>query len=247
MKNRGFLNLSQNISALNLKSLSTVSELKELKFYRCVIILNERKGLGIPDLPPYLRHRWWITAAYWCLACCDRDDERLTQGGRVAWHRDELAARLSISNLELTDAGVYTCVARCASGVTRCSAELSVFDAKLAKDSCLLQPPIFVRGVVPPERAVVEGEPVELTVKLEGTSDDSDHRPFLWGNLCVWDSDFCADGRAFAPPFSYFSNDPSRILLFSQPMRKRNALFRLKDGRLRVREKTRVGIGFDEL
>lgn len=107
-----------------------------------------------------------------CVLCFDRDDERLTPGGRVACHRDELAARLSISNLELTDTGVYTCVARCVSGVTRCSTELSVFDAKLAKDSYLLQPPIFVRGLVPPERTVVEGEPVELTVKLEGNNND---------------------------------------------------------------------------
>lgn len=45
MKNRGFLNLSQTISALNLKSLSTVSELKELKFYRCVAILSGGRGL----------------------------------------------------------------------------------------------------------------------------------------------------------------------------------------------------------
>lgn len=135
----------------------------------------------LPPPPRYLLY--WITAAL-CLACCDRDDERLSPGGRVAWHRDELAARLSISGLELTDAGVYTCVARCASGVTRCSAELSVFDAKLAKDSCLLQPPIFVRGIVPPERTVVEGEPVELTVKLEGNdNDDDDRHPLLFGKL----------------------------------------------------------------
>jgi len=95
-----------------------------------------------------------------------KNDEKVETGNRVTSDRDELAARLSISNLELADTGVYTCIARCESGVTRCSAELSVFDAKLAKDS-YLQPPIFVEGLVP-KRTAVEGERVELTVKLQG-------------------------------------------------------------------------------
>lgn len=43
-----------------------------------------------------------------------------------------------------------------------------MFDAKMAKDS-YLQPPIFVQGLVP-KRAVVEGERVELTVKLQGNA-----------------------------------------------------------------------------
>lgn len=81
---------------------------------------------------------------------------------------DELAARLSISNLELADSGVYTCIARCESGITRCSTELCVFDTKLAKDS-FLKPPIFVEGLVP-KRTVTEGEQVELTVRLQGKS-----------------------------------------------------------------------------
>jgi len=79
---------------------------------------------------------------------------------------DDLAARLSISNLESADTGVYTCVARCESGITRCSTELCVFDTKPATDS-YLQPPIFVEGLVP-KRTADEGEPVQLTVKLQG-------------------------------------------------------------------------------
>lgn len=85
---------------------------------------------------------------------------------RVTFDQNELTARLSISNLESTDTGVYTCIARCESGVTRCSSELSVFDTKLARDS-YLQPPIFVEGLVP-KCAVDEGQRVELIVKLQG-------------------------------------------------------------------------------
>ncbi|XP_025203950.1 uncharacterized protein LOC112600845 isoform X2 [Melanaphis sacchari] len=85
---------------------------------------------------------------------------------RVTSSLDDLAARLSICNLESADTGVYTCVARCESGVTRCSTELCVFDTKLGTDSCL-KPPIFVQGLVP-KRTVDEGEPVQLTVKLQG-------------------------------------------------------------------------------
>ncbi|XP_008180551.1 titin isoform X2 [Acyrthosiphon pisum] len=95
-----------------------------------------------------------------------KDDEKIKPDGRVTSSLDDLAARLSISNLELVDTGVYTCVARCESGVTRCSTELCVFDTKPATDS-YLQPPIFVEGLVP-KRTADEGEPVQLTVRLQG-------------------------------------------------------------------------------
>ncbi|XP_022161453.1 uncharacterized protein LOC111027387 isoform X2 [Myzus persicae] len=95
-----------------------------------------------------------------------KDDEKIESDGRVTSSLDDLAARLSISNLESMDTGVYTCVARCESGVTRCSTELCVFDTKPATDS-YLQPPIFVEGLVP-KRTADEGEPVQLTVRLQG-------------------------------------------------------------------------------
>ncbi|CAI6343292.1 unnamed protein product [Macrosiphum euphorbiae] len=95
-----------------------------------------------------------------------KDDEKIKPNGRVTSSLDDLAARLSISNLESADTGVYTCVARCESGVTRCSTELCVFDTKPATDS-YLQPPIFVEGLVP-KRTADEGEPVQLTVRLQG-------------------------------------------------------------------------------
>lgn len=95
-----------------------------------------------------------------------RDDEKIKPDDRVTSSLDDLAARLSISNLESADTGVYTCVARCESGITRCSTELCVFDTKPATDS-YLQPPIFVEGLVP-KRTADEGEPVQLTVRLQG-------------------------------------------------------------------------------
>lgn len=95
-----------------------------------------------------------------------RNDDEVEFNDRVTSNRDELTARLSISNLQLVDTGMYTCIAKSESGVTRCSTELSVFDTKLAKDS-YLQPPIFVEGLVP-KRTVNEGERFKLTVKLHG-------------------------------------------------------------------------------
>ncbi|VVC32965.1 Hypothetical protein CINCED_3A023493 [Cinara cedri] len=95
-----------------------------------------------------------------------KNDGQIEPDDRTTSSRDELTARLSISNLQPADTGVYTCVARCDSGVTRCSAELCVFDTKPAKDS-YLQPPIFVEGLVP-ELAAAEGERVELAVRLQG-------------------------------------------------------------------------------
>lgn len=100
-----------------------------------------------------------------------RNDEEINDSDRVTFNRDELAARLSISSLELADTGAYTCVARSDSGVTRCSTELCVFDTKLAKDS-YLEPPIFVEGLVP-KRYVDEGERIELTVKLQGSKNQT--------------------------------------------------------------------------
>lgn len=100
--------------------------------------------------------------------CMNRDDgEMKPDGKRVTTSRDGPVERLWISDLGPADAGVYTCVARSESGVTRCSTELSVFDKKPAKDS-YLQPPIFVEGLVP-KRTAHEGERVQLTVKLQGT------------------------------------------------------------------------------
>ncbi|XP_060843292.1 uncharacterized protein LOC132923359 isoform X6 [Rhopalosiphum padi] len=95
-----------------------------------------------------------------------KNDVEVKPDDRVTSSLDDLAARLSISNLESADTGVYTCVARCESGVTRCSTELCVFDTKPGTDS-YLQPPIFVEGLVP-KRTADEGEPVQLTVRLQG-------------------------------------------------------------------------------
>ncbi|KAE9527726.1 hypothetical protein AGLY_012799 [Aphis glycines] len=95
-----------------------------------------------------------------------KNDVEVKPDDRVTSSLDDLAARLSISNLESADTGVYTCVARCDSGVTRCSTELCVFDTKPGTDS-YLQPPIFVEGLVP-KRTADEGEPVQLTVRLQG-------------------------------------------------------------------------------
>jgi len=114
--------------------------------------------------PPNYSHFTQVYITSLCVLC--RDDEKISPDGRVTSSLDDLAARLSISNLESMDTGVYTCVARCESGVTRCSTELCVFDSKPATDS-YLQPPIFVEGLVP-KRTADEGEPVQLTVRLQG-------------------------------------------------------------------------------
>ncbi|XP_050541447.1 myosin light chain kinase, smooth muscle-like isoform X2 [Daktulosphaira vitifoliae] len=95
-----------------------------------------------------------------------KNDEEIIPNDRITTNRDDLVARISISNLQSDDTGVYTCIAKCESGVTKCSSELSVFDANTAKDP-YLKPPIFVEGLVP-KLITREGEKIELPVKLQG-------------------------------------------------------------------------------
>lgn len=79
---------------------------------------------------------------------------------------DGRRARLELRDLELDDAGIYTCVAENEVGTTRCSAELVVLDTTDPSDADL-RPPMFLEGLQP-ELTLDEGLPIELQTRLQG-------------------------------------------------------------------------------
>lgn len=91
----------------------------------------------------------------------------LVMTDRIVPSWDGRRARLELRNLQPEDAGVYTCVAENLLGTTQCSAELRVLQQTDDSDADL-QPPVFVQGLKP-ELSAVEGQPLELQTRLQGT------------------------------------------------------------------------------
>lgn len=79
---------------------------------------------------------------------------------------DGRTARLEIENLELEDAGMYTCVVENEMGKTRCSARLVVLDKDDPSQEDR-QPPKFLQGL-PPGTVATDGDVLELQVRLQG-------------------------------------------------------------------------------
>jgi hypothetical protein len=70
----------------------------------------------------------------------------------------------------MEDAGMYTCVAENEMGKTRCSARLIVLDKDDPSEEDR-QPPVFLQNL-PPEVAAVDGDMLELQVRLQGECDE---------------------------------------------------------------------------
>lgn len=94
------------------------------------------------------------------------------RSARVTPTWDGHTARLDIENLELEDAGMYTCVAENETGKTRCSARLVVLDKDDPSQEDK-QPPVFLQGL-PAGTMATEGEVLELQVRLQGEFSSSD-------------------------------------------------------------------------
>ena len=90
----------------------------------------------------------------------------MVRSSRVTPTWDGRTARLEIENLELEDAGMYTCVAENEMGKTRCSARLVVLDKDDPSQEDR-QPPVFLQNL-PPEVVATDGELLELQVRLQG-------------------------------------------------------------------------------
>jgi hypothetical protein len=112
------------------------------------------------------------------LAYHSRNGELVVRSSRVTPTWDGRTARLEIEDLELEDAGMYTCVAENEMGRTRCSARLVVLQEN---DPTLedKQAPVFLQNL-PPEAVAVDGDMLELQVRLEGEFSS------LYVVLCCW-------------------------------------------------------------
>ena len=90
----------------------------------------------------------------------------MVRSSRVIPTWDGRTARLEIENLELEDAGLYTCVAENEVGRTRCSARLVVLE-KDDPSQADRQPPVFLQEL-PAEVVGTDGDTLDLQVRLEG-------------------------------------------------------------------------------
>ncbi|XP_066996546.2 titin homolog isoform X2 [Anabrus simplex] len=97
-----------------------------------------------------------------------RNGEMVVRSERVTPSWDGRTARLEIEPLEPEDAGVYTCVAENEAGKTSCSAKVEVLDLNDKSDRDR-QPPHFLQDL-PKDTMAVDGQPLELQVRLQGTS-----------------------------------------------------------------------------
>jgi hypothetical protein len=95
-----------------------------------------------------------------------RNGELVVRSSRVTPTWDGRTARLEIENLEMEDAGLYTCVAENEMGKTRCSARLVVLDENDPSQEDK-QPPVFLQNL-PPEAVAMDGDMLELQVRLQG-------------------------------------------------------------------------------
>uniref|UniRef100_A0A8D8WY19 Myosin light chain kinase, smooth muscle n=1 Tax=Cacopsylla melanoneura TaxID=428564 RepID=A0A8D8WY19_9HEMI len=94
-----------------------------------------------------------------------KNGELLVQSDKITPTWDGKVARLELDDLDISDSGVYTCIAENEIGKTRCSAELSVTpDTSDAE----LQPPVFEIGL-PNRINIPEGVTHELSVKIAGS------------------------------------------------------------------------------
>lgn len=94
-----------------------------------------------------------------------RNGDLIVKTSRTFPTWDGHTAMLEIENLDLEDAGIYTCVAENEIGRTHCSAELVVLptDEETLADKI---PPYFLEGLN--DVVAQEGSPVELKVRIEG-------------------------------------------------------------------------------
>ena len=90
----------------------------------------------------------------------------MVRSSRVIPTWDGRTARLEIENLELEDAGLYTCVAENEVGRTRCSARLMVLE-KGDPSQEDRRPPVFLQEL-PAEMVATDGDMLDLQVRLEG-------------------------------------------------------------------------------
>jgi len=90
----------------------------------------------------------------------------VVRSSRVIPTWDGRTARLEIENLELEDAGLYTCVAENEVGRTRCSARLMVLE-KGDPSQEDRRPPVFLQEL-PAEMVATDGDMLDLQVRLEG-------------------------------------------------------------------------------
>jgi hypothetical protein len=101
----------------------------------------------------------------------------VVRSSRVIPTWDGRTARLEIENLELEDAGLYTCVAENEVGRTRCSARLVV----LEKDDPSQEdrrPPVFLQEL-PAEVVATDGDMLDLQVRLEGGCSAESHSVYI--------------------------------------------------------------------
>ncbi|PSN51429.1 hypothetical protein C0J52_05457 [Blattella germanica] len=96
-----------------------------------------------------------------------RNGELVVRSSRITPTWDGRTARLEFEELELEDAGMYTCVAENEVGKTRCSARLVVLEKDDPSDEDR-QPPVFLQGL-PEETVAMDGEALELQVRLQAS------------------------------------------------------------------------------
>ena len=107
----------------------------------------------------------------------------MVRSSRVIPTWDGRTARLEIENLELEDAGLYTCVAENEVGRTRCSARLVVLERGDPSQEDR-RPPVFLQEL-PAEVVATDGDMLDLQVRLEGGCTVESHSVYCRESLGV--------------------------------------------------------------
>ena len=110
----------------------------------------------------------------------------MVRSSRVIPTWDGRTARLEIENLELEDAGLYTCVAENEVGRTRCSARLVVLEKGNPSQEDR-RPPVFLQEL-PAELVATDGDMLDLQVRLEGGCTAESHSVYCRESLGVLQS-----------------------------------------------------------